>query len=413
MISNHKLIVVIATLSYLVFFVEGFPLWAIPSRTVRCSRNHVDGSNGENVVFLDSPPLAARSNNIARLDGEHDSENWTMEEDWVLLDNLPLFTVSSKTETKTFWTQLWSANAIHFSTKQPEDLYRRVLELEGERSLTLKRQETKLQNVQKNRDQQSQSLTFGASPPVLENWKIDLNANNNRVVGQVVTKGVIGRRTIWFDYHVIGRLEGDPFADTFSSDVSLFPGGYIEAAGGRVYELGQPISLHECGKEETNNLSNKLEKTNVDPGRGNDELPTISRWWLPGSTATISALVSSTILSACIGYGAGLSMIQDGTYHHQTTSQSSRMPTVETVLTSPSQNGIKMPPQLSSSKVAAAATKSSTISNNSYPDQKPSIEEIRTRTQYKILREERLLKNISQRLELDKQNLKQLEEQQQ
>jgi len=43
---------------------------------------------------------------------------------------------------------------------------------------------------------------------------------------------------------------------------------------------------------------------------------------------------------------------------------------------------------------------------------KPSTEELRARAKYRVLREERLLKKISQRLEVDKQNLKQLEDEQ-
>ena len=119
--------------------------------------------------------------------------------------------------------------------------------------------------------------------------------------------------------------------------------------------------------------------------------PTIfSRWWIPGSTAAISALVSSTILSACIGYGAGLSIISDSSHHH-TTPPAPTMLTVETVLAGPSHN----------------------IAPDSAPTQQAaSTEELRARTQYRVLREERLLQRISERLELDKQHLKQLEEQQ-
>eukprot|EP00536_Pseudo-nitzschia_multiseries_P000757 jgi/Psemu1/300298/fgenesh1_kg.9_\ len=43
----------------------------------------------------------------------------------------------------------------------------------------------------------------------------------------------------------------------------------------------------------------------------------------------------------------------------------------------------------------------------------PSTEELRARAQYRVLREERLIKKISQRLEIDKQNLQKFEERQQ
>ena len=398
-------IVAIAALSYFMISVEGFHWRAIPRRTARSSiLNHARRSEKRNAIFVGSPPMAttALSDKGALLDDEEESENnWTMEEDWVLIDNLPLFTVSSAVETRTFWTQLWSANGILFSTKQPEDLYRRAVELKEQRAVRrkLERQETKLQNTEKKNDprQSQSSLTFGASPPVLENWKTDLESNDNRVVGQVGMKDSTGQRTIWFHYHVIGRLEGDPFADQSSSAVSLFPGGYIEAVGGRVYELGQPMALNEWGKETTNIMfNNKQEKIDANTAvrDNNDESSTISPWWLPGSTAAVSALVSSTILSACIGYSAGLSIVQDGSHHYQATS-----PTTPTMMLN------------SSSKAAAAGTKSSTISDSSY--QLPSLEERRASTQYRVLREERLVKKISQRLEIDKQKLKQFEEQEQ
>jgi hypothetical protein len=232
---------------------------------------------------------------------------------------------------------------------------------------------------------------------------MDLEANDNKVVGQVTIKGGVGKRTIWFNYHVIGRLEGDPFADKSSSVASLFPGGYVEAIGGRFYELGQPMMLEEWGQKQTNAMTNKQENIVTDTVKGGDMSSTGSPWWLPGSTAAVSALLSSTILSACIGYGAGLSMIQDSSYHHETTAS-------KTVVAGPSQNsGIKMlPPSSSSKSVLAVGVKSSTLSD---ANQKPSVEELRARAQYRVLREERLLNKISQRLEIDKQELKQLEEQ--
>ena len=398
MTLSFNKIALITALSYLLLSVKCFPRRAIPSRTDR-SRRHgrAQRSDERNAIFFDSPPIANAGVQFSLLGDERESENWTMEEDWALIDNLPLFTVSSTTETKTFWTQLLSDNAILFATKEPEDLFRRVKELEYQRASRLERQETKLKNDENNHEQLSQSLTFGASPPVLENWKIGMEAKDNKVVGQV-NMDSSGQRTIWFHYHVIGRLEGDPFAEKSSSVVSLFPGGYIEAIGGRVYELGQPLLLDEWGTDEINAFSNKQETINAAPVKGDDESSTASQWWIPGSTAAISALVSSTILSACIGYGAGLSIIQDSSYHY-TTPSGPKMLTIETVLAGP-QKGVNAPSQ-------------SSISYNLPPNQKASTEELRERVQYKVLREERLLNKISQRLELDKHNLKQLEEQEQ
>jgi hypothetical protein len=406
--SFFNSIMTIVILSLVVFPAKGLSWRMATRRSTPSGLNRVTRSNRRKSVYFGSLPPVALRDKIESLGDEQESGDWTMEEDWALIDNLPLFTVSSTTETRTFWTQLWSTNALLFSTKEPEDLYRRALQLENQTALKVER---KLQNAEKNYAQQGRSLTFGTSPPVLENWKIDSETKDNKVMGQVVMKESVGKRTIWFRYHVMGRLAGDPFADKSSSTVPLFPGGFIEAVGGRVYELGQPMLYDGRDKEEMNIFNNNQETIDVDADC--DESSTISRWWGPGSTAAISALVSSTILSACIGYGAGLSIIQDSSYHHQSMSPTPTMLTVETVLAGPQQNEIKTQQQSSSSGAVATATKSSTISDNYYLDQKPSIEELRSRTQYKVLREERLLNKISQRLELDKQSLKQLEEQQQ
>jgi len=374
-------------LSLLVLSARGFPRQGMPRRNIRsCSPSE----DRRNAILFDSPRIKIVGKAFALPNDENESEKWTMEEDWALLDNLPLFTMSSMTETRTFWTQLWSANAILFSRKKPEDLYQRVQELECRRASRREGQKTKLENDEKSHDRQSPSLTFGASPPVLENWKIE--GSDNKVVGQVVSNAS-GQRTIWFNYHVIGRLEGDPFADKSSSVAPLFPGGYIEAIGGRVYELGQPMLLDEWEKYKANTSSNEREKIDAgDPVRGGGESLKSSAWLFTGSTAAISAFVSSTILSACIGYGAGLSIIQDSSHHHTAASRVPTMLTVETVLAGPSQNGVGMSSQ-----------SPTTLSR----------EELKTRAQYKVLREEKLLEKISQRLELDKQNLRQLEQEQQ
>lgn len=369
----------IAVLSHLVDFAKSFP----PQYVLR--RIHGEKTNrsvSRNIRF------DAGNQEGPDVDNEGESINWTMEEDWALIDNLPLFTVSTTSETKTFWAQLWSANPILFAKKQPHDLQQRIQELQRE----INRRET---SEKENGGIGRKSLVFGDSPPVLDNWKLDLEQHGNKIGGQLVERSLGGRRTIWFHYHSIGRLEGDPFADQASSVTPLLPGGYIEAIGGRIYELGQPMLLDKWDQVETRKIPT-IEKYHIDRKDydGGDEHSSTSRWWLPSSTAAISALVSSTILSACIGYGAGLSIIQDGSNHHHIPQPTPTMLTVETVLAGPSQ---------SSSSMIVPATKSSD------PNALPSIQERQARAQYRVLREERLLKKISQRLEVDKQNLKQLD----
>ncbi len=356
MIPVRKLIAAIVALVCIIGTAEAFPRRAIPSGTTRC--------------------VVAGGTRLASAEDPKESEHWTLQEDWALMDNVSKFTVSSTTETKTFWTQLWSANAILFSAKQPKELYKRAQQLDSH----------EITDHPRTKHKTSPSLKFGPSPLVLEHWKIETEGDCNRVVGQINTNGS-GQRTIWFHYHVIGRLEGDPFADSSSSTVSLFPGGYIEAVGGRIYELGQPMVFEDWSTDKPKAVGTAPQET---PETTSNESTVFSKWWIPGSTAAISALVSSTILSACIGYGAGLSIISDSS-HHPTTPPTPTMLTVESVLAGPSH---------------------STASNTLPTQQTASTEELRARTQYRVVREEKLLQRISERLELDKQHFKQLEEQQ-
>ena len=379
---------------HLLIPAEAFPRLAFPGRTTRYTThrpipNHVaaHGLDERNSIVIDTGPMTD-TRLASHMNENEESDAWTLQEDWALMDNLPKFTVSSSTETRTFWTQLWSENASLFSTKQPEELYKRVQELDSQQIA-----EMKLQSDEKGlTDETTRSLTFGPSPPVLENWKLE-EGECNRVVGQIRTDGS-GQRTIWFHYHLIGRLEGDPFADTSSSAVSLFPGGYIEAVGGRIYELGQPMLLEDWRVDNLNAIKSIAQEST--DRKSTTESSLFSKWWIPGSTAAISAFVSSTILSACIGYGAGLAIISDSSHHPTTTPPTPTMLTVESVLAGPSSS-------------LPAGTRQSA----SNTDQTASTEELKTRTEYRILREERLLQRISERLDLDKQNLKQLEERQQ
>ncbi len=395
---------------------EAFPRLAIPGgRTtrytatttspIRPSHVVVRGLDERKAIIIGAHQMVPSGTQLSSVDGRQESEAWTLQEDWALMDNLRKFTVSSSTETRTFWTQLWAVNSILFSTKQPEELYKRVQELESQEIAG----KTKLLQSEEERQESTRSpsfsLTFGPSPPVLENWKIETQGDWNQVVGQIRTNGS-GQRTIWFHYHVIGRLEGDPFADSSSSAVTLFPGGYVEAVGGRIYELGQPMLLDDWGVDNAKSMQqHSTERKSGDATSTSTESSIFSKWWVPGSTAAISALVSSTILSACIGYGAGLAIISDSSHHH-TPPPTPTMLNVETVLAGPSHNSAKLPSQ-SSSLTRQAAT------NRLGTDQTASTEELKARTEYRILREERLLRRISEKLELDKQNLKQLEEREQ
>ena len=71
------------------------------------------------------------------------------------------------------------------------------------------------------------------SPPVLQEWSLD----GTRL------SGTLDKRTVWLQYQSMGRLDGDPAGDTgndANTSILTSPGGFVEAVGGRVYELGSP-----------------------------------------------------------------------------------------------------------------------------------------------------------------------------
>ena len=322
------------------------------------------------------------------------SSSWSLEQDWALIDQLPKFTVGDDTNVRTFWDQLVACTPT-LSDKTPKLLLERCQELDKASSSSESRSsETNRINgteISKS-NSSSRPLIFGPSPTLLMNWQIDLDNPNGKAVGQ--TKD---GRTIWLRWHTIGRLEGDPFSDSTSSlsVFSLIPGGYLEAEGGRVYELGEPRLTGQQQQQpvplSSSPISSVLSSSKLLSSISNDEKDKNSwpflDWWLPATTATVSALLASTVLSACIGYGAGLSIISDGSsssYHHQTATA--------TTTTTAARRGGERVMTLSSSP--------------------PSITEQRERVEFRIRREQRLLESISDKIKKDQSvllKLKQLE----
>jgi hypothetical protein len=282
---------------------------------------------------------------------EQQDDLWTMEHDWALLDQLPKFTVGEvdSSNVRTFWTQLSAATPILIH-KEPSQLVERCQQLDADHE-----------------------LVYGPSPALLQNWQVDLHRRDGKAVGQTEDG-----RTIWLQYHCIGRLEGDPLSDMSASVLSLVPGGYLEAVGGRIYELGQP-RLDRSSRAVSSWVSNHDHNGNH---VAKEETPKSMAWWVPATTATMSALLASTVLSACIGYGAGLSIVSDG-------SRSSSY-------------------SVSSTMVPTQSLPSSSTTNN-----EPSFSERRARAEYRILREQRVIHKISEQLEKDQMELNTLREQEQ
>ena len=286
-------------------------------------------------------------------DESSSSSSWSLEEDWALADQIPRFTVGGDDSSdhaghiRTFWAQL-AASTPELSRKDTTQLIQRAHELNHTDHSKRRR------------------LIFGESPPVLQQWQLDLD--QRQAVGQTHDG-----RTIWISVLSVGRLKGDPFSnmDVSPSVFSLVPGGYLEAVGGKIYELGEPKNGILDNLSEYTSRSSTKKQEQEDKEAQSTEM----KWWVPATTGTVSAMVASTVLSACIGYGAGLSIIQDESGpHHSSTTRSSY-----------------------SSSPSYYSSQSQT-----------SYEERRAQYESKVLREERLLQQVSQRLENDRQELNDL-----
>ena len=124
---------------------------------------------------------------------------WKSAEDWALVDGAGSFTVGRGAEARTFWQALQASS--------PALAARSVTELE-----------TRLRSLSAE-----QSVNFGPQPEVLEAWEM---LSDGRCAGR------LEGRAVWLSVALAGKLESDPRSSP----------GYIEAVGGKVYELGTPAA---------------------------------------------------------------------------------------------------------------------------------------------------------------------------
>jgi hypothetical protein len=323
---------------------------------------------------LPSVPVSGR---MTLAGWKESSDEWTLEHDWALLDQVPKFTVGGEeggvasSNQRTFWAQLSVATPL-LSSRNEMELFQRCQELD-------------------------ESPCAGPSPPLLQHWSV---SSEGRVTGQTEDG-----RTIWLQSHVIGRLAGDPLADSSSLGpggvCSMLPGGYVEAVGGRVYELGQPRrgqpsyppSTRQTGWHKNDN-DDSQESSVDDYSRSKSGLG----WWMPATSATVAAILVYSVLSACIGYGAGLSISADqGLHQHSAMTSRTVTPTSSIVYVLPSKSSSAtrriMPPTEQQTQL--------------------SVSEQRAKLEARVLREQRMVQTIHKSLESDQINLQGLRQQEQ
>jgi len=239
------------------------------------------------------PPIRHRVAAAAG-DGEKTAkEDWTLEQDWALADRVPAFTIGkSDGARRTFWIQLLVCTPELDSRWSEEDAASRYGTL---RSL----------------DATGTLPAAGPSPPLLRDWSVGTDGRMT---------GVLDGRTVWFVTHVVGRVDGV----AASSEESL-SGGFVEAVGGRVYELGRPAENGKGAAATAAEGANVGGYGQINPNpfdklsNSFEKLP-----WMPAATMTLSALFASTILSLAVGYGAGLSVATDN-------ARQARLPPQQTV----------------------------------------------------------------------------------
>jgi len=213
---------------------------------------------------------------------------------------------------------------------------------------------------------------------------------NDNIINSATVVGQMDGRTIWLSYQCIGRLRGDPlYHDMYDSSTLAAPGGYLEAVGGRVYELGEPrLAVSTPQPQPTRNpfslspLSSNPNNNHDDKGSELDTefiIPGMS--WIPATTSTVSAMLACTILSASIGYGAGLGVISDPSHAATTT---------------------PAPPTLSTSTSRARNSDNIPTMTSASP---PSVAERRARMESKVLPERRFIDMISDQVKKDEAEL--------
>lgn len=228
-------------------------------------------------------------------DDEDDDVEWSLEADWALADGAPRFTVGVDDGVRrTFWTQL-RASTPELTGVDESSL--------RERYETLSRRRRTFEN-----DEDEPLPPVGPSPDVLEDWEVD--ERSSRITG-TLSDG----RSVWFVAQTVGRLEGDVVVDddfgasSSSNELGGRPGGYAEAVGNRVYELGTARRRRRDDArvvEARNNggLFSRLPTFNESSSSSSTPPPL----WRSTTTAALSALLATALLSASVGFGAGLGL---------------------------------------------------------------------------------------------------------
>jgi hypothetical protein len=168
-------------------------------------------------------------------------------------------------------------------------------------------------------------------------------------------------RSVWFPVRSLGHFDGHAL-DAFGIpppclSSAAIPGGYAEAIGGAMYELGRPRVPREGI---------------LTTGTSDSFVATTFR---QTATATLAALAAISLLSVAVGFGAGLALSTD---RH---------------------------PAMVQGTSQVYPTRSEMRARTSQ-----SLSEIRARQEVRVLQEKRILRTIEGRLEGDEARLVELQQ---
>mmetsp|Transcript_23932 Transcript_23932/g.33458 ORF Transcript_23932/g.33458 Transcript_23932/m.33458 type:complete len:223 (+) Transcript_23932:3-671(+) len=116
--------------------------------------------------------------------------------------------------------------------------------------------------------------------------------------------------------------------------------------------------------------------------------------WMIALTSSVSAFLAASVLSAAIGYGAGLGIISDTSM-------------------GPPRGGDATPLPTTTIKIVDSSAPRRASTTGIIPREETSVSEQRARTEARVLKEERLLRGITERLSKDQVKLVELQRQEQ
>jgi len=149
--------------------------------------------------------------------------DWSLDEDWALIDGVKTFTIRTSTnQNYTFWGRIVSSDPLLHKRRSASEAEQHHLSLMLQENTTTR-------------------LAAGPPPLLLQDWWIRVENSNNYVIG--MGGRLDDDRSVWFPVASLGRFDGhvlDNYEAPTCLSAQAIPGGYCEALGGTIYELGRP-----------------------------------------------------------------------------------------------------------------------------------------------------------------------------